>query len=696
MQGPGQRVRTIWLALLLVVSTGNVGYRQGQQEDTPPVVAPVAPTPIMQSGTPLPAISILAVFLGVVGLLLLLVACRRNPGSDLAQLQSEVSAIQADIGALTPIKCPLPPSGEVEGETYECGVYTVPANYDDPAAGTLNLTYVKLKAASDTPLPDPIVYLAGGPGQSGVVSANGSLYGDLRRERDLIFPAQRGTLFAQRLGLEECVALLGRELGRNELEAFVESVAADAAHDRSQSYDEYLDNYSRTVGPINKRCHEAFTKAGLDPTQFNTANSARDLVGLMQALSYTDYNLHGTSYGTRLALEIMRRHPDAPIRSVVLDSPVAPTVDRLRALATAPHDMVMQLFANCAADPACSEAYPNLPARTAALLEMLAATPLTAGDRAVGPDEVITVLLDLGGTRGNYIPRLIAELEAGETATYVALANGEVGTTSPEGSATADEVSALVQIISLAGLKGSNPLTGIQALADVLAGANETDPRAGMKAAAERVLADSESLPQILEDIDNLSDENIRVLRSSAPGKNSSVDQAIVNRVTEAAANNNAHFLLSGIACLEQLAFADAAEAIAARDALTIPALGLPDAVLATEVGNCTDYPLGEPDPRYHEPANSAVPTLILQGEYDTRTPPAHGRALAEQLPNATLVMIPQAGHETWSGGNCAARIGIEFIRNPEGQPDLSCLDIRRSRFLLPGDPLNNEDIRPG
>jgi pimeloyl-ACP methyl ester carboxylesterase len=619
----------------------------------------------------------------------LLVSCRSGSGgSDLAQRERDISAVQAEVGAITPVACPLLPAGEVEGETVDCFVYTVPVNYDDPAAGTINLTVVRLRAQSESPLPDPIVYLAGGPGQSGVVAAGGNLYGDLRRERDILFPAQRGTLFAQRLGLEECVTLLGNELGRDELEAFVESVGQNASSDRSQPYDEYLANYSRTVGAVNSRCHEAFKKAGYDPAQFTTANSTRDLVGMMQALGYTSYNLHGTSYGTRLALETMRRHPDAPIRSVVLDSPVAPTVDRLRSIAVAPHDTVMQLFANCAADSACAAAYPDLSARTAALLAKLAATPLTAGERTIGPAELLDQLRDLGGTRGNYLPRMIAELEAGDTATYLALANAEIGTRSPEGSATSGAVADLLQKISIAGLKGSNPLTGIQAVADVLTGAREADPRAGMKAAAERVLADSDSLPQILEAIDNLSEEDVLVLRDSAPGAGAPVDQAAVNRVMEANARNNAHFLLSGIGCLEQLAFADARAAIAARDALPIPALGTPDAALATEVGNCADYPMGDGDTRYHEPVTSAVPTLILQGEYDTRTPPAHGRAVAEQLANATLAFIPQAGHETWGSGNCVARIGIEFIRDPQQAPDLSCLEIRRHRFSLPGDAL--------
>ena len=634
---------------------------------------------------------LIIILLILILLLLLLAACRGGDSSadNLMRLEKEIGAIKAEPGTITPIECPLAIPGEVQGETYECGVYTVPVDYNDPEAVTINLTFVRL-FAEDEATEAPIVYLAGGPGQSSILAAGGQMYGDLRQDRDLIFPAQRGTLFGQRLGLEECVALLGDQLGRSELNAFVDSVSAGQERDdRSLPYDEYLAQYSETVGAINGRCHEAFKQAGLDPVQFNTANSANDLVGLMQALGYDSYNLHGTSYGTRLALETLRRHPEAPVRAMVLDSPATPTVDRLSNLAVAPHEMVMQLFANCAGDEACSEAYPDLSARSAALLEKLAVEPLEAGEERIGPEEVISQLLNLGGTRGNYMPRMIAELEAGDTMTYLALLNREVGTQSPEGSVLSDTVNNLIQQISLAGLKGTNPLTGLQAVKDVLDGTFEEDPRAGLKANAERVLADAESLPSILETIDGLNDEEVKELREIVSG-GAQTDKAAVNLITQANAKNNAHFLLSGIVCLEQLPFADVQAALARRAALAIPALGNPDVVLATEVGNCTNYPMGEADPSYGEPVTSAVPVLILQGEYDTRTPPENGRVLAEQLDNATLVVVPQAGHETWGSGNCAAQIGISFLRNPEQEPDLSCLQSRYHHFSIPDESLGD------
>ena len=203
----------------------------------------------------------------------------------------------------------------------------------------------------------------------------------------------------------------------------------------------------------------------------------------------------------------------------------------------------------------------------------------------------------------------------------------------------------------------------------------------------QRVLADSESLPGILEAVDALTDDEVEELRGSLSG-GTQTDQSAIDLIMQASAKNNAHFLLSGIVCLEQLPFSDVRAALARRDSLAIPALGRTDAMLATEVANCTNYPMGQTDPTYGEPVSSAVPVLILQGEYDTRTPPENGRVLAEQLQNATLVLVPQAGHETWGSGSCVAQIGRAFLRDPQQSLDLSCLQARRHHFALPGEPL--------
>ena len=44
-------------------------------------------------------------------------------------------------------------------------------------------------------------------------------------------------------------------------------------------------------------------------------------------------------------------------------------------------------------------------------------------------------------------------------------------------------------------------------------------------------------------------------------------------------------------------------------------------------------------------PATIAAPTLVIHGTADPMFPPQHGEALAEEIPDARLLLIPDAGH---------------------------------------------------
>lgn len=49
------------------------------------------------------------------------------------------------------------------------------------------------------------------------------------------------------------------------------------------------------------------------------------------------------------------------------------------------------------------------------------------------------------------------------------------------------------------------------------------------------------------------------------------------------------------------------------------------------------------------------IPTTIVQGRYDMVCPPQTAWELAQRLPHATLVMVPDAGHSAMESGTCAA-----------------------------------------
>jgi pimeloyl-ACP methyl ester carboxylesterase len=74
-----------------------------------------------------------------------------------------------------------------------------------------------------------------------------------------------------------------------------------------------------------RACYLRWTATGRDLSAYNTTENAADFADLRTALGITDWNVFGTSYGTNLALTLIREHPEG-IRSVILDSVQPPPV----------------------------------------------------------------------------------------------------------------------------------------------------------------------------------------------------------------------------------------------------------------------------------------------------------------------------------------------------------------------------------
>ena len=71
----------------------------------------------------------------------------------------------------------------------------------------------------------------------------------------------------------------------------------------------------------------------------------------------------------------------------------------------------------------------------------------------------------------------------------------------------------------------------------------------------------------------------------------------------------------------------------------------------------------------------SAVPTLIMVNQYDPVTPPENGHIFQKRLSNSHLYILDEGGH---GGGNedCREKVMLEFMENPEKEPDTSCLKL--------------------
>jgi pimeloyl-ACP methyl ester carboxylesterase len=145
---------------------------------------------------------------------------------------------------------------------------------------------------------------------------------------------------------------------------------------------------------------------------------------LRQVLGYESWNLFGISYGTRLALTIMRDfgHTGA-IRSVVLDSVYPPQVNDYTDMTANSEQALRLLFARCVSYEPCSRAYPNLEARFYQLVDRFNANPvtITVSDRVnltvyqipFTGDDLLKAVLEMMYDENSikYIPQMISQLE---------------------------------------------------------------------------------------------------------------------------------------------------------------------------------------------------------------------------------------------------------------------------------------------
>jgi pimeloyl-ACP methyl ester carboxylesterase len=80
-------------------------------------------------------------------------------------------------------------------------------------------------------------------------------------------------------------------------------------------------------------------------------------------------------------------------------------------------------------------------------------------------------------------------------------------------------------------------------------------------------------------------------------------------------------------------------------------------------------------DPREAEPVSSAVPALLLAGNFDPITPPAWAELAAQTLDNHYLYVLPDVGHGVVRSSACGMSLAVAFLNDPTRAPDASCLD---------------------
>ncbi|WP_443047638.1 alpha/beta fold hydrolase [Streptomyces sp. NBC_00354] len=300
-----------------------------------------------------------------------------------------------------PGPCPKTADPVPELKGARCGTLTVPENRAKPNGRTIRLGVAIVPALAAHPKPDPIVWLAGGPGDDAVGEAKMAVDGGLNRDRDVIFMSQRGTYSAD-------PALTCRNI--DEFNARATGLVYDAP------------STEREHVAATKACRDKLAASGADLSAYNDIESAADLADLRTALGLKQWNVFGISYGTQLALVYMRLHPDG-IRSVGIDGILPPSTGGSAVTWSAAKQGFDGLFKACAEQPACNKRYPNVSATFERLVRELEAKPVTTTITLPDSQKQVKVVLD-GGALVNWmtaathvapqVPRVLDELAHGK------------------------------------------------------------------------------------------------------------------------------------------------------------------------------------------------------------------------------------------------------------------------------------------
>jgi pimeloyl-ACP methyl ester carboxylesterase len=293
-----------------------------------------------------------------------------------------------------------------------CGTLEVPER--EGGLNTFDLFVAVVPAVSDEPEPDPLFFLAGGPGEAATQAFPkiAPAFDRINQTRDIVLVDQRGTGRSNPLA---CGMDGDLDPGPAEFEAEL------------------------------RRC---LARIDADPRQFTTQRAIEDLERVRVSLGVERLDLYGASYGTRVAAEYLFEHPDR-VRAAILDG-VVPR-DRVLGpgLAAEGSKAVDRILARCAADPPCAAAFPELETDLRRLDEQLE-TPVvvhTTHPRTGRPADVtlqkerarrVLALMSYASETAALLPLTVhlgANKELSPLATEVQLLGGEIERSISDGMA---------------------------------------------------------------------------------------------------------------------------------------------------------------------------------------------------------------------------------------------------------------------
>ncbi|MGB3429311.1 MAG: alpha/beta fold hydrolase, partial [Burkholderiaceae bacterium] len=209
-----------------------------------------------------------------------------------------------------------------------CGSVTMPEDPDQPQGATIAVRFAVVPAVARNKRPDPVLVLAGGPGQAATRTARQmmAVLNEANARRDIVFIDQRGTG------------------GSHPLECEVEETSLGATFEQSQQ----IERLGRCLKGLRG-----------DLRQYATWIAVRDFDAVREHIGAELVNLWGGSYGTRAALEYMRQYPHR-VRSAVIDGVAPPDMVLPVSFALDADAALKGLVETCSRDERCHHRYPDM------------------------------------------------------------------------------------------------------------------------------------------------------------------------------------------------------------------------------------------------------------------------------------------------------------------------------------------------
>ncbi|EAQ03487.1 hypothetical protein OB2597_02667 [Pseudooceanicola batsensis HTCC2597] len=615
---------------------------------------------------------------------------------------------------VTPCTRPVAPT-EIDGRTVVCGRVEVPYDHGDPEGRTISIAFNLYKAHSLSPEPDPVIYLHGGPGDGTVSRVAGTIgfFEHLRARRDIIAIDERGVdTSAPEM---DCYATLGDQLG-----PVAQSQTGPAVPTLEQDF--------------IKGCLAELDARGIDYSLINTEQNAMDVPAVMSALGYDSYNIYGISYGTKLAMEVLRQDPPG-IRSAIIDGNAPPWLPLYSSFWQSHSDPIRTSLEPCERDPVCNAAYPDIVDRTFELFETLDAEPVEGASGPVDINVLYEIINNRVTPRGDYsamtpyIPLMVKQLEQGETTIVDQWAAGELPPKPAAGSAETVRSAALAAGLSDAEMAQVDAMlaaaehiriaedtvtraaqllesdldadarnTGLAEVFDAkLAAAIEALPEPADRIAAVRAYLDLRFAEPSADRLAALAADHFAPdTAAELEGLARQLDQDSLARVFDLVRIDNqatvdtveGSFQTYLYACQEDLSdgwnslqkfretmAADGSWGPVMQEAM---AQGLTSFFAACEL-----FPK-HPRENWTEVGKTDVPVLSMNGELDTQTAVSWGALSVQDYTQATLVVVPESGHGTIRFSQCARDITAAFVEAPTGELDTSCIENLRLPVMLP------------